>query len=79
LRLLSLLPYPLVAAIGSGLGTPLYQIPNHRKHVVLVNLRLCFPAKTELERDSLARAHFQQVMRSYLEWGFQWFVSAREK
>jgi KDO2-lipid IV(A) lauroyltransferase len=77
LRLLSLLPYPLVAAIGSYLGALLYEIPSHRKHVALVNLRLCFPAKTELERDNLARTHFQHVVRSYLERGFQWFGNAR--
>jgi Kdo2-lipid IVA lauroyltransferase/acyltransferase len=77
LRLLSLLPYPLVAAIGSCLGAFLYEIPSHRKHVVLVNLRLCFAVKTDREREDLARAHFQHVVRSYLERGFQWFGSAR--
>jgi KDO2-lipid IV(A) lauroyltransferase len=33
--------------------------------------------KTELEREDLARAHFQHVVRSYLERGFQWFGSSR--
>jgi KDO2-lipid IV(A) lauroyltransferase len=77
LRLLSVLPYPLIARVGSGLGAALYLIPSHRKHVALVNLRLCFPLKTEHERKRLARAHFQHVVRSYLERGFQWFGSAR--
>jgi KDO2-lipid IV(A) lauroyltransferase len=77
LRLLSVLPYSLVARAGSGLGALLYEIPSHRKHVVLVNLRLCFPTKTELELADLARAHFQHVVRSYLERGFQWFGSSR--
>lgn len=77
LRLLSVLPYSLVARIGSGLGALLYEIPSRRKHVVLVNLRLCFPMKTEPEREKLARAHFKHVVRSYLERGFQWFGSSR--
>jgi Kdo2-lipid IVA lauroyltransferase/acyltransferase len=77
LRLLSVLPYSLVARVGSGLGAILYEIPSRRKHVVLVNLRLCFPLKTEREREDLARAHFRHVVRSYLERGFQWFGSSR--
>jgi KDO2-lipid IV(A) lauroyltransferase len=45
--------------------------------VVLVNLRLCFPTKTERECDDLARDHFRHVVRSYLERGIQWFGSAQ--
>jgi len=77
LRLLSVLPYALVARIGSGLGTVLYRIPSRRRHVVRVNLLLCFPLKTDEERELLARMHFEHVVRSYLERGFQWFGSAR--
>jgi KDO2-lipid IV(A) lauroyltransferase len=77
LRLLSVLPYTLVARFGSGLGALLYKIPSRRKHVVLVNLALCFPLKSDLERDDLAREHFRHVVRSYCERGIQWFGSAR--
>ncbi|OTP66605.1 Lipid A biosynthesis lauroyl acyltransferase [Caballeronia sordidicola] len=77
LRLLALLPYSLVARAGNALGTALFQIPSRRKHVVLVNLHLCFPLKTEFERDLIARAHFRHVVRSYLERGIQWFGSSR--
>ncbi|MFP6562402.1 lipid A biosynthesis lauroyl acyltransferase [Paraburkholderia sp. B3] len=77
LGLLSVLPYRWVASVGAALGAALYRLPSHRKHVVLVNLRLCFPTKTECERDELALAHFRHVARSYLERGFQWFGSAR--
>jgi KDO2-lipid IV(A) lauroyltransferase len=77
LRLLSLLPYGLVARVGSALGAVLFSLPTHRKHVVLVNLRLCFPLKTERERADLAHDHFRHVVRSFLERGVQWFGSAR--
>ncbi|MGH8780200.1 lipid A biosynthesis lauroyl acyltransferase [Paraburkholderia sp.] len=75
LRAFSVLPYRLVARFGSALGAALYALPSRRKHVVLVNLRLCFPEKTEHEHDALAKAHFRQVVRSYLERGIQWFGS----
>ncbi|WP_133646060.1 lipid A biosynthesis lauroyl acyltransferase [Paraburkholderia flava] len=77
LRTFSVLPYPLVARFGSVLGVALYAFPSRRKHVVLVNLRLCFPDKTAREHDDLARAHFRQVVRSYLERGIQWFGSEK--
>ncbi|MGN6808302.1 MAG: lipid A biosynthesis lauroyl acyltransferase [Trinickia sp.] len=77
LRAFSVLPYALVARLGSMLGAMLYILPSRRKHIVLVNLRLCFPEKSEREHDDLAKAHFRQVVRSYLERGIQWFGSAR--
>ncbi|MFM0334850.1 lipid A biosynthesis lauroyl acyltransferase [Paraburkholderia strydomiana] len=78
LRALSILPYPVVARLGSALGSALYSLPSRRRHIVLVNLRLCFPEKTEGEYDELAREHFQHVVRSYLERGIQWFGSAQK-
>ncbi|MGI4857496.1 MAG: lipid A biosynthesis lauroyl acyltransferase [Janthinobacterium lividum] len=76
LRVLAKLPYGVVARLGCSLGWVLYAIPSRRKRIVLVNLRLCFPAKSERERQCLARKHFQHVIRSYLERGYQWFGSA---
>jgi Kdo2-lipid IVA lauroyltransferase/acyltransferase len=77
LRSLSILPYQWVARLGSALGAALYALPGRRKHIVLVNLRLCFPERSVRERDELAREHFRHVVRSYLERGFQWFGSAQ--
>jgi KDO2-lipid IV(A) lauroyltransferase len=67
----------LVARLGSALGAALYTLPSRRKHIVLVNLRLCFPEKSVREYDELAREHFRHVIRSYLERGVQWFGSAQ--
>jgi KDO2-lipid IV(A) lauroyltransferase len=77
LRALSALPYSFVARLGSAVGALLYVLASRRKHIVLVNLRLCFPEKTERERSDLAREHFRHVMRSYFERGIQWFGSEK--
>jgi Kdo2-lipid IVA lauroyltransferase/acyltransferase len=77
LRTLSVLPYKFVARLGIVIGTLLYALPGRRKHIVLVNLRLCFPEKTAHEHQQLAKAHFRHVVRSYLERGIQWFGSAQ--
>ena len=76
LRLFAVLPYGLVARLGSALGAILYTLPSSRKHIVLVNLRLCFPGKSEADYDELAKNHFRHVIRSYFERGIQWFGSA---
>ncbi|SMG45931.1 lipid A biosynthesis lauroyl acyltransferase [Paraburkholderia susongensis] len=77
LRTLAVLPYKFVAKLGMVIGIALYVLPSRRKHIVLVNLRLCFPEKTSREHQTLARAHFGHVVRSYLERGIQWFGSAQ--
>lgn len=76
LRALAALPYGLVARSGEALGRLLYRLPSKRKRILHTNLRLCFPEKTDQQRDNLARATFQHVIRSYFERGVQWYGSA---
>lgn len=76
LRTLAALPYRFVARAGEALGSLLYLIPGKRKHILRTNLRLCFPEKTEAQREQLARSTFRHVIRSYLERGVQWYGSA---
>lgn len=77
LRVFAVLPYGVVARIGSAVGALLYRLPSSRKRIVHVNLRLCFPDRSEDEYDDLAREHFRHIIRSYVERGLQWFGSAR--
>lgn len=76
LRALSTLPYGLVARLGETLGSLLYRIPSKRKRILHTNLRLCFPERTDAQREALARSTFRHVIRSYLERGMQWYGSA---
>lgn len=71
------LPLPLLAGVGCGLGEVLYLAGRSRRHVVLTNLRLCFPELDEARRRRLARAHFRLVARSFLERGILWWASPR--
>ena len=74
--LLHLLPLPLLASLGRGLGRLLFRFGKRRRHIALTNLRLCFPAMTEAERLVLARRHFEAFGRSFLERGLLWWASA---
>jgi len=77
LRVLAALPYGLVARFGEILGRLLYRLPSKRKRILQTNLRLCFPEKTDAQRQDLARATFAQVIRGYVERGVQWYGSAK--
>ena len=73
--LLHWLPLPILGRLGEALGSLLFIIMKPRRHITLTNLRLCFPDKTEAERETLARQHFQAYARSALERGILWWAS----
>ncbi|HEY5929138.1 MAG TPA: lipid A biosynthesis acyltransferase [Burkholderiales bacterium] len=74
--LLHLLPLPILARIGQGLGMLLYIFARERRFVVHTNLRLCFPQWTDAQRNRIARAHFRAIGRGILEQGIGWWASA---
>lgn len=76
LWLLHLLPLGALAALGRGVGALLWHLAAERRHVVRTNLRLCFPAMAEREREALAREHVKLVTRSFLERSLAWWASA---
>ena len=75
LWLLRLLPFGAVAAIGSGLGGLLFWLIPARRKVARVNLAKCFPQKSEVEREQLARAAFRAFFRSFVDRGILWWSS----
>ena len=76
LWLLHFLPFPVLVAIGRGFGRLAWLIARDRRHVALTNLRLCFPAMPEAEREALAREHFCLVMRGLVERSLAWWAGA---
>lgn len=75
LWLLHLLPLPLLRGLGWLLGRLLYRLGRERRAVALTNLRLCFPEKTEAEREELARRHFVCFARAVLDRTLGWWAS----
>lgn len=74
LWLLHWLPLPVLAAMGQGLGALLWKLARSRRRIALRNLELCFPEKSAIEREQLAREHFGWMGRSILERGLLWFA-----
>lgn len=75
LWLLHWLPLPVLSRCGNALGSLSFLLGRRRRHIVLVNLRLCFPELSEAQRQQLARAHFRVLGRSMLERSLLWWAS----
>jgi KDO2-lipid IV(A) lauroyltransferase len=77
LWLLHFLPLPALAFVGQTLGLLLFGLAGRRRHIVLVNLRLCFPELDDAQRRRLAREHFKVLGRSMLERSLLWWASTQ--
>ncbi|MBI2291627.1 MAG: lipid A biosynthesis acyltransferase [Betaproteobacteria bacterium] len=75
---LHFLPLGVLSRIGAALGMVLYALARARRHVVLTNLRLCFPELSDGARRDLARRHFRAFGRNLLEHGILWWGSKDE-
>jgi KDO2-lipid IV(A) lauroyltransferase len=62
--------------IGRGLGRLIYRLGRAPRHVTEVNLKLCFPERTVLERERLTREHFEALGIAVMETGLCWWASA---
>ena len=74
LWLLHWLPLPVLRAIGGLLGRLLYAVGRERRKVALINLRLCFPEKSEAEREQIARDHFVAFSRAVIDRTLGWWA-----
>jgi len=70
LRLSALLPLRVSRLLGATLGLLIYALNAKRRHIARVNLKLCFPDKSDAERADLLRRHFMVKGQSYLDTGF---------
>jgi len=76
MKVLARAPLPLVRGLGAGFGHLLYMLARPRRHVVDVNLALCFPGKSEAERRRIARRTFVYVAQAWLDRSWLWHAPA---
>ena len=74
--LVTRLPFRWQHALGKVIGRAFLLLGRSRRHVARVNLRLCFPDKTDAERDALMRAHFEAAGIGVLETVSGWWAPA---
>ncbi len=73
LWLVARLPWSWQRGIAAGFGAFAFHCVPIRRHVTLVNLRVCFPELTETARRTLARRHYQSLALGILEVGRSWW------
>jgi KDO2-lipid IV(A) lauroyltransferase len=67
LYLVSLLPMLFLYLISDGLYLLIYHVLKYRRTVVLSNLRLAFPEKTEIERIRIAKKFYHNFIDYFVE------------
>lgn len=72
MRFLSHWPLPALRVLGHVLGLLLWTVVPSRRRIVQINLRLCFPHKSDAEIHRLVRAHFVQFAQSLLDRAWLW-------
>jgi len=78
LRLLSLLPLPLLWWLASGLGRVLYWLIVPRRRVVLRNLATCFPSWSQNRHQQIAKQHFHYAAYMLLIEGYVWWAKPQQ-
>ncbi len=75
---ISRLPWRFHVPLAKVLGGFVYYCVPIRRSVVLTNLRLCFPEKSETERRAIARAHYVSLARGLFETCMAWWSPLSE-
>lgn len=73
LWLLVLLPYPLIYRLGCVMGRMAMHVMKDRVRIAQRNLLLCFPHKSDAERQELVVKNFESVGMGLMETGMAWF------
>ncbi len=76
--LIAQLPLPVLWRIGRALGRVLLRFAHRRRDYAQRNLALCFPEKSDTEREALLHEHFAQLGMSLLEMLAVWFGRATD-
>src|SRR5438045_5175947 len=64
---LSLLPMRILYIISDGIYLIVYYVIGYRKKVVMKNLELAFPEKSNVERVKIAKAFYHNLLDSFIE------------
>lgn len=75
--IVTLLPYPLILALGRKIGLLMGKFIKGRGYIVERNLKLAFPEMSDAERDKLKIKIFENSGMGVLETGMAWFWSDR--
>lgn len=73
LRSFAFIPYVGLVKLSNILSKLLYPLAKRRRYIIQTNINLCFPEKSEAERDQLARDAFTSTIMAIFEISFSWW------
>ncbi|MBT3737339.1 MAG: lipid A biosynthesis acyltransferase, partial [Gammaproteobacteria bacterium] len=71
-RVIVVLPHTMRTNVGQALGAITWHLARRRRHIVEINLQLCFPDKPAEELTHLTRETFRSGGISMIETGLAW-------
>ncbi len=77
LRLISILPLPAIAILGSALGTLVFHLMSSRRDIAVKNLAACFPEMSAERHHATAKRCFQLIAITTLNMGVNWWASPK--
>ncbi len=78
LRLIVLLPFPWVMALGRAIGRLSFRFAKQRRRIAEINLQLCFPEWDEAQRQQVLREHFESLGMGLLEIPVGWWTPSSQ-
>jgi len=78
LKSISLLPYTWQLKCGSVVGLFLKTVLPKRENIIRTNLQLCFPDKSQTEREVLLKQSYTNLGISLIEMGMCWWWSNKK-
>ncbi len=77
LVLIQFLPRKILMGLGALIGTLFSRLNKKRRDIAQKNIELCFPEKTDIERQQLLQLHFRTYGKGVLDLGLIWWGSER--
>lgn len=77
LWLITCLPIRTQLCLGRGIGRLVYRCSPELRRITQVNLTLCFPRLTDVERTALMKNNFASLGMGLIETGMAWWLSDR--
>jgi KDO2-lipid IV(A) lauroyltransferase len=77
MKLIAMLPWKVLMAIGRTLGAAIERFPSPRREVAATNIALCFPELAAAAQKKLVDAHLRDIGMMLIEFALGWMGSDR--
>lgn len=77
IQLIVLLPYSVLMFLGDIIGKVALNVAKKRRRITRINLKLCYPEKSDQEIKELVKQCFQNLGRGIFETAIAWYWSDR--